>query len=286
MQFRPLRLRGFCLLNARNNPLAAIFKAAAVATPFILTSPLQAGDTVPLCGPLCFHSTDSSPVEATMIHELQRARQARLDIPKSALIYVPNLRRSTGETLPDRLETDGKWIKFAIVAPDGRPFGEAVEELARQRSISLNAAATELRASYAVVEIGTIGRNVPDEHLYSAYLFGGMDWSDLKPAEPFDGFPAKILSFKARNPDGTVEQATGHRTSYFPANAGDSFLMIQCENEPNPDYWCDYFVRPNDVVRLTIHMSDFRVYGGRKFVHDRLKMVLRAYCDYDIACNP
>jgi hypothetical protein len=274
------------LLDSLYNPLSAILKAAVVAAPFILTSPLQAGDAVPLCGPPCIHSSNSSPVEVTMIHELQRDRQARFDIPESALIYVPNLRRSTREALPDRIETDGEWIKFAIVAPDGRPFGKAVEDFARQKSVSLDAAATELRSSYAVVEISLIGRDVPDERLYSAHLLGGMKWSDLEPAEPFDGLPAKMLSFKTKNPDGTMEPAIGHRTSYFPANADDPFLMIQCENEPNPVYWCDYFVRPNDIVKLTIHMSDFRVYGGRKFVQDRLKMILRAYCDYDVACDP
>lgn len=266
--------------------LLAVLKTAAVVLPFVLAAPLQASDLSPLCGLLCFHSADPSPVEVTMIHELQRDRQAHLIIPRSALIYVPDMNAARRDALPDRIETDGPWVELAIVAPDGRPFGEAVEELAHTTNFSLNMAATQLRPSYAIVQISLVGRGIPDDRLYSAYLLGGMDWKDLTPAEPFDGLPAKILSFETKNPDGTMRSGTGHRTNYFPSNADDPFLMIQCENQPHPVYWCDYFLRPNDVVKLTVRMSDFRVYGGRKFVQDRLRMILRAYCEYDVACDP
>jgi hypothetical protein len=155
-----------------------------------------------------------------------------------------------------------------------------VANYSQQNGVSLDSAATKLRPDYALVDISIIGQDVPDERLYSAYLLRGMDRSDLKSAEPFDGLPAKILSFQTRNSAGTMQSAIRHRTSSFPASADDP------DNEPSPVYWCDYFVRPNDVVKLTIHMSDFRMYGGREFVRDRLNIVLRAYCDYDVACNP
>ena len=222
-----------------------------------------------------------------MTHELQPVRQARFKIPRSALISVSGYNALKLKTLPDHVDTVGPWIKFAIVAPEGRPFGEIVQELANQNGVPLDTAATELRPRYAVVEISVIGRDIPDDRLYSARLLSGSHWTHLRSVEPFDGLPAMRLSSKARNPDGTIGSATvyGHKTNYFPLDRTDPFLMIQCENQPNPVFWCDYIVRPNDLVVLRIHMSDFRVYGGRNFVRDRLNMILRAYCDYDVACD-
>jgi len=264
----------------------AALKAATLAALCVLSWPIQA-DTVPLCGPVCFHSADSSPVEVTMAHELQTDRQARFKIPRSALIYASGYNGLKRNALPRHVNVVGPWFKFAIVAPDGRPFGEAVEELAHQKRLHLDTAATELRPNYVVVEVSIIGRDIPDDRLYSAYLLSGSDWTNLKSVEPFDGLPAKKLSFKVKNADGTTGSTTvdGHQTNYFPLDAEDRFLIIQCENQPNPIYWCRYIVRPNDLVRLHVHMSDFRVYGGRKFVQDRLTMVLRAYCEYDIVCH-
>jgi hypothetical protein len=260
--------------------------SAAILLAAFLNSTLAAADTIPLCGYLCFHSTDSTRVDVTMTHELQPDRQVHLSLPRSAIVFVSGYDPLAIEKLPDRIATDGKWLTFAIVISDGRPIGEAVADYSQQNAVSLDSAATELRPDYALIDISIIGRDVPDERLYSAYLLRGMDWTDLKSAEPFDGLPAKILSFQSKNSAGTMQSATGHRTNYFPASAGDPFLMIQCDNEPNPVYWCDYFVRPNDVVKLTIQMPDFRAYGGRQFIRDRLNMVLRAYCDYDVGCNP
>jgi hypothetical protein len=75
-------------------------------------------DTVPLCGAICFHSSDPSLVSVTLIHQLQPDRTTHLSIPRSAIIFVSEYLPSDYEGVPDEVVSRGAWFDFAIVMPD------------------------------------------------------------------------------------------------------------------------------------------------------------------------
>ena len=131
-----------------------------------------------------------------------------------------------------------------------------------------------------------VGKDIPNERLYSAWLPKQASEASVRATEPFDGLPGQVTSYQVKQADGTTSEVDGPYVTYFPVGKEDPFVLIRCEINPHPVTWCVYQVRPNDLVKLEIKMSDFRVYGGRHFVQERLKMILDAYCDYDLSCRP
>lgn len=263
---------------------AAIIGAfICVATGFFNSMP-AAADTVPLCGLLCFHSADSARVSVTMAHELQPERQVHLSIPRSAVVFVSGYDPLKNATLPNDIATNGPWLQFALVAPDGLPIGEAVTKYEQSNGVTLDGAATRLRPDYAIVQLSVVGRGISNEQLFSAWLPASDENAVVRAVEPFDGLPAQLASYPQS--DGLVSSLAvdGTYTTYFPSSDQDPFFLIRCETRPDPVHWCTYQMRPNDLVKLEVRMSDFRVYGGREFVQDRLNMITSAYCDYDLAC--
>jgi hypothetical protein len=85
-----------------------------------------------------------------MVHQQQQDRRLDLKIPRSAIVYVSGYDARVYKTLPNQVEVLGPWLDFAIVAPTGRPFGEAVQEVAEREHVSLAVAATRMRAEYAL----------------------------------------------------------------------------------------------------------------------------------------
>lgn len=243
-------------------------------------------DTVPLCGPICFHSSDPSLVSVTLIHELQPDRTTHLSIPRSAIIFVSEYRPSDYEGVPDEVVSRGAWFDFAIVMPGGMPFGGAVERFAKDKSVSLNSAATALRDQNARVRVRLIGKGVDTDRLYSAWLPRATKDQAIKDDIAVDGLPAKTTEFHALRSDGSRDPALslGHHIVYFPKDKSDPFTLIQCERSAPPRYWCHYVLRLNDLVSLEVDMVDFRFHGGRQFVRDRMNSIVKAYCSYDPSC--
>lgn len=244
-------------------------------------------ETVPLCGPICFHSSEPSLVGVTLIHELQPDRTIHLSIPRSAITFVSGYSASDYEEVPDEVVSRGGWFDFAIVMPDGTPFGEAVEQFAKDTSVSLDAAATALRGQYARVRVRLIGKGIDTDRLYSAWLPRATKDVNIKDDVAVDGLPAKTTEFHALRSDGSRDPALslGHYIVYFPKDKSDPFTLIQCERTARPIQWCRYILRLNDLVTLEVDMIDFRFHGGRQFARDRMNSIVRTYCSYDPTCG-
>jgi hypothetical protein len=251
-----------------------------------LVAPATA-DTIPQCGAICFHSSDPHLVDVTLIHRLQPDRQIHLKIPRSAILFVGDYKTSQYKSLPDEVISRGSWFDFAIVAPGGMPLGEAVEQYAHDRSIPLDSAITALRPQYAKVRVRLIGKGIQTDRVFSAWMPKESGDVHVKEASSFEGLPAKTTEFHARRSDGSRDTRLSewNYIVYYPEDDSDPFNVIRCQQNSLPTYWCDYFLRLNDVVNLEINMVDFRFNGGRQFVRDRMNMVIRTYCRYDPSCG-
>lgn len=122
------------------------------------------------------------------------------------------------------------------------PFGEAVERFAKDKSVSLNGAATALRDQNARVRIRLIGKGIDTDRLYSAWLPYATKDQAIKDDIAVDGLPAKTTEFHALRSDGSRDPALslGHHIVYFPKDKSDPFTLIQCERNARPRYWCRY----------------------------------------------
>ncbi len=247
---------------------------------------MSIADTVPQCGPICFHSSDPSLVSVVLAHELQPDRRAHLNIPRSAIIFISDYKTSQYREVPDEVISDGRF-NFAIVMPDGKPLGEVVEQYAKSRAVSLDAAITALRPQYAKVGVRLIGKDIGTSRLYSAWMPRESEGVRIKEAPPFDGLPAQTTEFQALKPDGSRDSALSdsHYIVYYPKDNSDPFTLIRCEQNSPPDYWCHYLLRLNDLISLEVDMVDFRFHGGRQFVRERMDVIIQAYCRYDQTCD-
>jgi hypothetical protein len=243
-----------------------------------ISIPAQA-DPVPIYGPLGYHSTDQTIVTAKLLHGVQNDRFAVLKLPRSSIIVASEYSPARYPTLPIRIEFSGTF-KFAVVAPDGQPLGEAVESLAASKRTSQAAAMTMLRPQRTEVDVRIIGAGITTQKLFGYFsqpVYGGR----VIALPAFEGL--KVVT-KANLSEEPLQPY--RKVVFLPTSKSDAFDVIVCNNPAaHPIVFCDYHKRINDLVALHVKFVDFRYNGGRKFANERMRMVHEVYCRYDTACK-
>lgn len=227
--------------------------------------------------------SDNSTVDVTLVHSSEPLKQAKLKLPKSALVFASHYPAEQYKNWPDSMLEDGR-IAFAVMSPDGMPLGQLLSK--SQNPVStLRAARKEIVKAYVRVLSGT--REPPNyDFLYTPRFshHQAVEATSEFGLRSIEVLMPKILADGSR--DNTRMVSADGKIVYFGEKGIDSFEIAHCSNKfVSAGYLCTYYKSLGQHVDLQVSFVDFRGHGGREFINRQMDLALKSYCTYDINCG-
>ena len=235
---------------------------AALMLMMALASAPARGDAVPgmVAAPDRHLSFDPSPVTVRFVYE-DGTRD--LLIPRKYIVSASGDFSSRDGPIPDLIET--KSVKLVLTYPDGEAWSVATRDYMREHGVSAGRAADEMRDRMHIVEVRPT-HNIID-------LDRVRQRSQIRDLEGFIG------KFGLRE----FEISRGNQ-QLFLGSEEDEFLQILCYNPKNPGWFCKHYTSLTDNIVINADFVDLRIFGGREFANNRMRMIKRTLCTFTESC--
>jgi len=235
---------------------------AALMLMMALASAPARGDAVPgmVAAPDRHLSYDPSPVTVRFVYE-DGTRD--LLIPRKYIVFASGEFSSRDGPIPDLIET--KSVKLVLTYPDGEAWTVAIREYMGEHGVSAHRAADEMRDRMHIVQ--------------------------LRPTNNFIDLGVARNDFRIRDLEGSIgefglkefEISRGNQ-QFFLGSEDDEFLRIVCYNPKNPGWFCKYDARLTQNIVFSADFVDLRIFGGREFANNRMRMIKRTLCTFTESC--
>lgn len=251
------------MVSVRLRGLVASFWPGVVALMLMValgTAPAR-GDAVPGIGTWEYYhnSTDPSPVTVRFVYQ-DGTRD--LLIPRKYIVFASDFSSRDGP-IPDLIET--KSVKLVLTYPDGEAWTVAIREYAREHGVGMRRAADEMRDRMHIVEV--------------------------RPTHNVIDLDVVRNDFRIRNIEGIIgefgleefEISRGNQ-HFFLGFEEDEFLRSVCRNPMKPGWFCKYYARLTNKIVFDADFVDLRIFGGREFANNRMRMIKRTLCTFTESC--